>query len=251
VSVILENAWRYYYHGSLSTAMKRFNQVWLLNPDIPDSYFGFAALTESQGNTEDALSFYKIGFEKDSANLRSIICLKIIAQCKEQLGDTIGVVNAYESIIKLQPDHLIALKKLGYFHMELFNVMEAEKALLRAIELDPEDPVSYNNMGYLKYKKKSYKSAVRFYDNAVRLDSNHVSALIYRGSSLMHLNQFKSAIPDFEKCVALIPDNCEFRRKLGLAKLYSDDTDGACLDFNIALRLGDTFVIALIKEHCE
>src|SRR5437868_5785633 len=42
VSVQIDNAWRYFYNNDLKTAMKRFNQAWLLNPEFPDSYFGFA-----------------------------------------------------------------------------------------------------------------------------------------------------------------------------------------------------------------
>ena len=39
VNVQIDNAWRYFYHNDLETAMKRFNQAWLLNPEFPDSYF--------------------------------------------------------------------------------------------------------------------------------------------------------------------------------------------------------------------
>ena len=47
VAVYIDRAWQYYYTDSLDSAMKRFNQAWLLNSDFSDAYFGFAALLET------------------------------------------------------------------------------------------------------------------------------------------------------------------------------------------------------------
>jgi len=39
-----EFGWQYYYKGDLKTAMKRFNQAWMLDPDNPHAYWGFGVL---------------------------------------------------------------------------------------------------------------------------------------------------------------------------------------------------------------
>jgi tetratricopeptide (TPR) repeat protein len=36
--------WRYFREGDIATAMKRFNQAWLLDPDNGDAFHGFAVL---------------------------------------------------------------------------------------------------------------------------------------------------------------------------------------------------------------
>ena len=64
--VYIDHAWRYFYNSDLETAMKRFNQAWLLNAEYPDSYFGFAALLELQHNLSEADKFYEIALEKDN-----------------------------------------------------------------------------------------------------------------------------------------------------------------------------------------
>jgi tetratricopeptide (TPR) repeat protein len=69
VIMYTEIAWDYFKHNDLETAMKRFNQVWLLNPEYPDSYFGFAALMEMQKNYTEAERFYKIGIKKDKKRI--------------------------------------------------------------------------------------------------------------------------------------------------------------------------------------
>jgi hypothetical protein len=46
VFIQIDRGWKYFYDNELKTAMKRFNQAWILNPEFPDSYFGFAALMD-------------------------------------------------------------------------------------------------------------------------------------------------------------------------------------------------------------
>jgi tetratricopeptide (TPR) repeat protein len=82
----LDFAWNYFYHNDLTTAMKRFNQAWLLNPEFPDAYFGFAALLEVQKTPDEAARFYKMGMEKDSHNQRAEICYRKIADCKKEIS---------------------------------------------------------------------------------------------------------------------------------------------------------------------
>ena len=41
--------WTRIFNNELRMAMISFNQSWLLNPEFPDAYFGFASLLEMQG----------------------------------------------------------------------------------------------------------------------------------------------------------------------------------------------------------
>lgn len=46
--------WSFWNKGDLKTAMRRFNQAWLLDPDNYQIYSGFAAILDRQGNYQDA-----------------------------------------------------------------------------------------------------------------------------------------------------------------------------------------------------
>ncbi len=52
-------AWQYYYNRNPQTAMKRFNQAWLIDPNHPEVYYGFAYLLSVQRRTDDAIPYYK------------------------------------------------------------------------------------------------------------------------------------------------------------------------------------------------
>ena len=46
--------WGFLRRGDWKTAMRRFNQAWLLNPDYYEAYGGFAVILDQQGNFQDA-----------------------------------------------------------------------------------------------------------------------------------------------------------------------------------------------------
>ena len=51
---VLKIAWHFYYDGDHKTAIKRFNQAWLLNKENPGVYWGFGAVLNQQGEFEQA-----------------------------------------------------------------------------------------------------------------------------------------------------------------------------------------------------
>lgn len=51
---LLELGGRYFQAGNYAMAMHSFNQAWLLNPDSPDPFWGFAIVYDDQGKSCDA-----------------------------------------------------------------------------------------------------------------------------------------------------------------------------------------------------
>lgn len=251
VNVYTDYAWSYFYNNDLKTAMKRFNQVWLLDSEFPDSYFGFAALMEMQGNIPATERFYKLGMEKDKTKQRAQICFHRIADCKEQLQDYKGTIEAYEKISELNPTDLIAFKKIGYYQMQMGNYEKALTAYGKAIELDPSDAMTYNNRAYLYQTIKDYKNANADYTKAIELDPNYISAYVNRGITSMEEGNYEAAKKDFEVCVQLDSNTGELRRFLGISKLYLNDKTGACKEFKLAKELGDNQADELISQNCK
>jgi len=251
VNVYVDYAWRYFYNNDLKTAMKRFNQAWLLNAEFPDSYFGFAALMEVQGNKPEAERLYQMGFDKDTSNTRAVHCYQRIANCKERLQDINGTIEAYTKLTELDSSNAFAFKKLGYLQMEKGTLDAALKTLEKAIELDPTDAMTYNNRGNIYLIIRKYTEAIIEFTKAIELDPNYISAYVNKGICEMALNQFDAAKKDFEICVRLDSEAGELWRLLGEAKLGLKDTAGACRDFAKAKKLGDEQADGLINKNCH
>lgn len=250
VKVQIDHAWRYFYNNELQTAMKRFNQAWLLDPEYPDSYFGFGSLLDMQGNKEESEHYYKLGMEKDSSKTRSKICFQRIADCREALQDIEGTLKAYEQLAVVDPSNAFAFKKLGYFNMQTNNYVEAIGAYDKAIALDPKDAMTFNNRAYLYQNKKEYSSAISDYTQAIRLDPKYISAYVNRGITRMQIAEYIEAKKDFEACVQLDQNSGELRRMLGLAKLKLDDKKGACEDLEKARQYGDPEAEQILRQNC-
>ncbi|NOU36898.1 MAG: hypothetical protein HOO88_09040 [Kiritimatiellaceae bacterium] len=77
----VELGWKYYDRNDLSTAMKRFNQAWLLNTNNADAYQGLGAIVGRRAETEadirQSVTLLKIAKEKAPENGRITIDLAV------------------------------------------------------------------------------------------------------------------------------------------------------------------------------
>jgi Tfp pilus assembly protein PilF len=55
--------WNSYYQDDRTSAIKRFNQAWLLDPDNQHALWGFAVISRERGKTDAALRFYRMALE--------------------------------------------------------------------------------------------------------------------------------------------------------------------------------------------
>jgi hypothetical protein len=64
--------WNAFYTGDESTAIKRFNQAWLLDPENQLALWGFAVISSQRGEFEDGARFFRMAIEKgpENPNLR-------------------------------------------------------------------------------------------------------------------------------------------------------------------------------------
>lgn len=53
-AAFVRNGFAYYDRDDLANAMRRFNQAWLLDPNNPEAYFGFAVVLHDMGKFCDA-----------------------------------------------------------------------------------------------------------------------------------------------------------------------------------------------------
>jgi len=123
--------WTFLKQGDPKTAMKRFNQVWLLDLSNPESYWGFAAIYNGTGQYDKAISMAEKAFEIDNNNCR-LIC---------DLAFTYG--NKANSI-KINSD-----EKIQYFQ-------KAISLYKRGLVINSKEPCLYHHWAITLYQKGDY-----------------------------------------------------------------------------------------------
>ena len=51
--------WEYFDRGDLNTAMKRFNQAWLVNPENADAFWGFGSVSLAKQRADEAIDMFE------------------------------------------------------------------------------------------------------------------------------------------------------------------------------------------------
>jgi tetratricopeptide (TPR) repeat protein len=69
---MIQRGWEFISKGDLSTAMKRFNQAWLLTPDDMNVYWGFGAILGSQEKFNEAIGMFEKAQSLAPTNARLI-----------------------------------------------------------------------------------------------------------------------------------------------------------------------------------
>ena len=73
----VELGWNYLKSGDDVTAMKRFNQAWLLDSTLVDTYWGFGAIMGMRDQLEQSINFMKRYYDSNPQNERIMVDLSI------------------------------------------------------------------------------------------------------------------------------------------------------------------------------
>lgn len=241
--------WRYFYNDDLETAMKRFNQAWLLNPNYPDSYYGFAALTRIN-NQDESIILEKKGLKLDSDKSRAEECFQHAANCLEQLNKIEAAIYFYSRLIELNPQSSFYFKKRGYLLSSNNQFKEALDDYNKAIKLDPSDAMTFNNRGFRHQQDRNLELAINDFTKALELDPNYISARMNRALTYMESRKPNEALEDINKCIELDKEHGPFYSLKGQLLIELDQIEKACDSFETAMKFGDNSIQELFYSTC-
>jgi len=71
---LVRSAWSYWAKKDYATAIKRFNQAWLLDPENGDAYHGFALITSvHDGSPDEVERFFKLAVSKTTVYANAFV----------------------------------------------------------------------------------------------------------------------------------------------------------------------------------
>jgi tetratricopeptide (TPR) repeat protein len=250
--------WHYLATNHAPTAIKRFNQAWLLDSTAADVYYGFSAYLQQQGQPDEAERYRQIGQRHDNGHEALLKYYASQAYGQSLRGDYGGAIATNEKILALAPAQAFAHGRTGYWYLQQKDTARAAQYLSRAVQLNPQDSVSYLNRGWLRYGQQQYARAVADYTQAIRINAHYVGAYVNRSLAYTDAGNHAAAIADLQHCLTLVPsrDKSETYYLLAQAQLKANDSRGACEALRQALEWSYTpaaekDIKRLIKSTCR
>lgn len=91
----------------------------------------------------------------------------------------------FQEALKVFPDYLPALNKLGEAQMAQQQVAEAEATFQHALQVSPKYPLAHIGLGMLLVNQKRYPEAIEHLDAAINLDEGFPMAHLNLGVALL------------------------------------------------------------------
>ncbi|HSR88426.1 MAG TPA: hypothetical protein VLL07_05690 [Pontiella sp.] len=140
--------WEFGRKGDYDTAMKRFNQAWLLNPDSYKPYWGFGILLKQQANLPEAVTHFEKALslmDKEEGTKPGLLIETA------QTHMFLGVMTRTNSADKTESD--------GHFS-------RANELFSEAITLRPQHAQAYDRWANSLYWQGDYEKAWKMVEKA-------------------------------------------------------------------------------------
>jgi tetratricopeptide (TPR) repeat protein len=136
--------------GRIEEAVAAYEQLLVLQPDLPDSWYNLAWLQRQAGQYERALASYDEALrrgvgEPEEAHLNRAALLS------DHLARTDEAEAELEAALALKPDYLPALLNLGNLHEDRGNRAAAEAAYRRALEAVPDNALALSRLASVSH----------------------------------------------------------------------------------------------------
>jgi tetratricopeptide (TPR) repeat protein len=160
------------------------------------------------------------------------------AQIYAEVGNLSSALDDLDRILKLQPGHYLAVVKRGDCKLHNADVVGAFRDYADAVRLQPDRPEAYFARGLSLAEQYEYKDAITNFDRAIALAPN--DAKIYRARARAQRARASKAVADGEVDNISVSVNSAFGSSFDpkiMALAIEDFTRAISIDDNLRTRL--------------
>ena len=118
----------------------------------------------------------------------------------EKLEDAVEI---FEQALRIDPDNVETLMKLGYARFHLDEHAEALKVYDKILEIDVTNPEAWNLKGLVHYEQKKYAKALDATQKAIESDPTYGMAWYNQACFLSLLNQVPEALEALKRSIEI------------------------------------------------
>lgn len=171
--VFFKRGFNAYFLNDLNTALRNFENAVTLQPNNPEFHFYL-------GKTYDKLKRFE------------------------------EAVNEYLTTLKLNSDHLLALKQLGNLYFDQKSWENALKVYNKILTKNPKDYNAIFKVGEIYFYKNELKESLKYFKMANVEKTDDANIFYYLGRIYLETGEFSNAIDNFSQALTIEPLNSLF-----------------------------------------
>jgi tetratricopeptide (TPR) repeat protein len=199
-------------------AIKLYQMLLDKEPKNPDLLFKSAETLRLKGDLNASMENFR---KCSQAAPSDTTCLMLLAMILQGTGRDDQAKPIYEQILKLDPDHAIALNNLAYIKAQ--EGVDLDKALTmaqRAVQRAPQALDLSDTLGWIYIKKNLSENATNIFKDLVAKDPNNSTFHFHYAMALAQKGDRVSAKKEFENALQHKPSKDEEQKiHEGLQKL--------------------------------
>lgn len=180
----------------------------------------------SAGFNNDQATRTKKVFELAEKFPKDERALSAVAAYYNGQGESKKALDAYENILRINPNYLPVYNSLGYIYRAEGRMEDAERTFKKAISLNKENPNAYDSYAELLLKLGRYDESIENYEMSLKIDPIFPSAVMGIASNLIHKGRHSEAIKRLEAIHKIAPnDNIRGGVSWAMSAVHIDEGD--------------------------
>ena len=135
-----------------------------------------------------------------SYNIKKLYKKGVNLMADEKLDDAIEI---FEQALRIEPDNVEILMKLGYARFHLEDHLDALKVYDKVLEIDVTNPEAWNLKGLVHYEQKKYAQALDAVNKAIESDKSYGMAWYNKACFLSLLNQVPESLQALKHAIEI------------------------------------------------
>jgi tetratricopeptide (TPR) repeat protein len=180
-------------------AIRIYQKLLDKEPKNPDLLFRAAETLRLKGDLNSSMENFRRCSQAAPADTT---CLTLLAMILQGTGRDDQAKPIYEQILKIQPDHPVALNNLAYIKaQEGVDLDQALTMAQRAVQRAPASLDLNDTLGWVYIKKNLSENAVHIFSDLVQKDPNNPTFHYHYAMALAQKGDKPSARSEYEKAL--------------------------------------------------
>ncbi|MCI0417815.1 MAG: tetratricopeptide repeat protein, partial [Acidobacteria bacterium] len=233
VESLLEEGQRAFDLGNYQAALDFFNRAGKHSSSCQIPFYVGLAQHRLKQLDEAIISFRRA----TACDPKSLDAQVALGDAYAQRGDDNRALSAYESALKIQPNHLLALQSAARLYLKHELHQQSVPVLERWMRLEPHAILARSDLAAAYAAIGRMEAAEKAFQEVLKLKPDAASALLGLGNLYLKTNRPNEALPLLDQAARLAPSSYEPRFLLGSAYNHLQRFEEAVSELEQARRL--------------